>query len=109
MKKDIKKNYFGKIEDKSNKIIAFHVEDLDGEFFCKEIINLGGIEVSEELHNYMVSQGQVKFIGTLEKRVYTLEDKHLFETVVQPPINNQLTPSNEDRLSALETALMGVL
>ncbi|HAY3897729.1 TPA: hypothetical protein JRS25_003672 [Escherichia coli] len=102
-------NYYTILKDK--KIKGFYCKEIHGEDYCKTIIySGGGLEVSEELWSHLLSLGESKFIGKVEERLYTIEDKELFEKVV-PPLES-IPPtqlSNEERLAALEAALMGVL
>lgn len=68
------------------------------------------LTLDDELYQYCLSLGQVKFIGSLEDRIYTISDKELFVQcgVVIEDLGVQ-SPSTEDRIKALETALLEVL
>lgn len=88
-----------------NKINGYYLEDRHGKEFCRSINNY--IKVNEELHCYLLTLREAKFIGEKEDRLYTIDDKELF-SIVEP---SQITiePSFEERLAALESAMMGVL
>ncbi len=92
-------NYYTILKDK--KIKGFYCKEIHGEDYCKTIINSGGFEVSEELWSHLLSLGEVKFIGEIEKRLYTIEDKELFEKVVQPIDSTPQPPSFNEQLAAL--------
>lgn len=48
----------------------------------KIILENGGVKINEELHQYLLSLGQCKFIGVKEDKIYTILDKNFFEKVV---------------------------
>lgn len=48
---------------------------------CNSIVMNKGIKIDEELWQYLLSLGQVKFIGNIENRQYTILDKDLFMLV----------------------------
>lgn len=98
--------YYAEIKEKI--ITAYYIEDIHGEELCKSILVKGGIVVDEELHQYLLTLGEVEFTGIKEDRIYTLLDKSLFNKV-EIMIDSTQQPSQEERISALETALMGVL
>ncbi len=92
-------NYYTILKDE--KIKGFYCKDIHGEDYCKTIINSGGLEISEELWSHLLSLGESKFIGEVEKRLYTIEDKELFEEVIQPIDTTPQPPSFNEQLVAL--------
>lgn len=93
----------------NNKVKGFYTVDIHGEQVCNSVYAMGGLKIDEELHQYLLTLGECKFIGTVEEREYTILDKDLFETVIQPIDNTPQEPSLEERLAALEALMMGVI
>ncbi len=96
-------------ELKNNVIEGFYLEEINGIQKCNSVLESGGIEIDEELHQHLLSLGQCKFTGVKEGKMYTLSDKDLFEKVVQPVDDIPQQPSLEERLAALEALMMGVI
>lgn len=90
-------------------IKGFYIEEVHGAKACEQVLVEGGLNIDEELHDYLLTLNLSKFTGIRESRVYTIQDKNLFSQIIPPPDNTPVPPTNEDRLAALEAALMGVL
>lgn len=93
----------------SSMIDGFYVVDIHGKEKCQSILDNGGILIDEELHQHLLTLGQVEITATKEDRVYTINDKDLFreiplvvDTVPQPP-------TLEERMAVLEELMMGVI
>lgn len=85
----------------NNKIKGFYTVDIHGEQVCNSVYAMGGLKIDEELHQYLLTLGECKFIGTVEEREYTIQDKELFEEVVQPIDTTPQPPSFNEQLAAL--------
>lgn len=89
---------------------GFYVEDVHGEKACNDIIIKGGIKVTEELHEYLLTLGIPKIVGVPQPNIeYGILDKDSFTSMPFTPTPPPIEPSDQDRLAALEAALMGVL
>lgn len=67
--------------DENKKNNGFYTEEIHGIELCNSILMNKGIKIDEELWQYLLSLGQVKFIGNIENRQYTILDKDLFMLV----------------------------
>lgn len=99
--------FYVKIDNK--KVLGFYITGLHGLELCNQIYADGGIKIDDELHRYIISVGEVEFNGVKEDRIYSIEDKALFEQVVQPVDTTPQPPTLEERLMALESLMMGVI
>lgn len=88
---------------------GFYIEDLHGTEICTSIYEEGGLKIDDELHEYLLTLNSCRFTGVKEDRDYTISDKDSFTAIISPPDNTPQLPTQEDRLAALEAALMGVL
>lgn len=88
--------YYAKIIDRI--IEGFYIEEFHGEELCQSIVESGGIEVDEELHQYIISLGKAEFLGIKEEKIYTIIDKDLFKEVIQPEDTTPHPPSDVDLL-----------
>lgn len=86
---------------KESEIKGFYCEDIHGVDYCETIVNSGGLEISQELWGHLLTLGESKFMGEVEKRLYTIEDKELFEKVVQPIDTTPQPPTFSEQLVAL--------
>ena len=93
----------------NNKIVGFYLKEIHGIDKCNLILSNAGIKLDEELHQYLLNLGQSKFIGVKENKIYTLLDKALFEKVIPPVDNTPQAPNADERISALELALLEML
>lgn len=98
---------------KEGKIKGFYCEDIHGVDYCETIVNSGGLEITEELWSHLLNLGESEFIGEVEKRLYTIEDKELFEKVV-PPLQDINTEKTEfeilkETVEQLVIASLGVI
>lgn len=93
----------------NNNMNGFYNTNFHDEEFCKSILDSGGIIIDEELHSYLVSLCDFKFIGLREERLYTIKDKDLF--IATPPRidTTPQQPTLEERITAMEELIMGVL
>lgn len=94
---------------KNKTIEGFYHQDIHGEQVCNTVYVMGGIKVDEELHQQLLSLGEVEFIGVKEEKLYTIADKSLFKKVDAVVDTSPQPPSSEQRISALEELMMGVI
>lgn len=94
---------------KNNIIEGFYIEDIHGVNQCDKVLSEGGIIIDEELHHHLISLGRVEFKGSVESKIYRIEDKLLFEKVIPKVDVTQKPLSIEERISALEEIMMGVI
>lgn len=100
--------YYGEI-DETKKVTAYYIEDLHGKDFCASVLAKVGVRLDSDLHDYLISLGSVRFEGVISPRVYNMEDKSMFTQILPEPDVTPKPPSANERLEALEAALMGVL
>lgn len=74
--------YYADVKGKER--VVYYIVEINGEEKCNLILENGGIKINEELHQYLLSLGQCKFIGVKEDKIYTILDKNLFEKVILP-------------------------
>lgn len=96
-------------EINDNVLIGYYPEDMYSKDLCNNIIKSGGICIDEELWQYCVSLGSVKFMENVEARTYTIEDKEKFLQYKLPINSDPKPPILEERITALENLLMEVL
>lgn len=99
--------YFTELKNKE--VVGFYNTEIHGEEKCNLVLENGGIKIDEELHQHLLSLGQSKFIGVKEDKVYTLSDKDLFEKIIATVDDTPQAPTTEERLGALELALLEML
>lgn len=96
--------YYAELNEQ-NHIVGYYIEDFHGLEKCQSLSRY--ILVDEELHQHLLSLSYVEITAEPESKIYTIENKDLFVEVISKEV--QLGPTLEERIAALETALMGVL
>lgn len=83
-----------------NKYNGFYIDDKEG----KKVLREGGLSITIELWKHLLNIGLFKFNGTKEDRIYTIDDKGLFETF-KLPIDDTPQPKSELELLKEKVAI----
>ncbi|HBE9553496.1 hypothetical protein [Clostridioides difficile] len=84
---------------------GFYIESIHKNNIPKFYIN-----ITEELWSYLLELGNFKFIGDYKKKkdLYTVHEKDHFEKII-PNSYSENNIALEDRISAIEQAILAVL
>lgn len=84
---------------------GFYIEEIHKNNIPKFCIN-----ITEDLWSYLLELGDFKFIGDYKERkdLYTVQEKDHFEKII-PNSYSENNIALEDRISAIEQAILAVL